>query len=240
MKGMRVQSIIRELRGEKIDIIEFSEDPVGFATHALSPAKISRVSIVDANEKHMEVIVDDSQLSLAIGKKGQNVRLAAKLLGWRIDIKSEEEKRREVESQMAALVVSGAPVSVLIDHGLGEQVVEELLEAGIGTIEKLGAMTPEQLEEISGIGPQTVETIQVAVNSYYAQFEEPVAQEPEQAAAEPEPPAAPPAEEAAAAPAEDAAAAPDGEAGPSELEVPAPEEGPPPTPAESEAPMKTE
>src|SRR5438309_450474 len=112
MKGMRVQSIIRELRGEKIDIIEFSDDPVVFATHALSPAKISRVSILDANEKHMEVIVDDSQLSLAIGKKGQNVRLGAKLLGWKIDIKSEEEKRQEVESAMAALVVPGAPESV--------------------------------------------------------------------------------------------------------------------------------
>jgi N utilization substance protein A len=88
MKGMRVQSIIRELRGEKIDIIEFSDDPVVFATHALSPAKISRVTILNLNEKHMEVIVDDTQLSLAIGKKGQNVRLAAKLLGWKIDIKS--------------------------------------------------------------------------------------------------------------------------------------------------------
>ncbi len=109
MKGMRVQSIIRELRGEKIDIIEFSDDSVIFATHALSPAKISRVSVVDGPGRHMEVIVDDSQLSLAIGKKGQNVRLAAKLLGWRIDIKSEEEKRQEVESQMAALVVPGAP-----------------------------------------------------------------------------------------------------------------------------------
>ncbi len=111
MKGMRVQSIIRELRGEKIDIIEFSDDPVVFATHALSPAKISRITILDPLEKHMEVIVDDSQLSLAIGKKGQNVRLAAKLLGWKIDIKSEEEKRQEVESQMAALVAPGAPVS---------------------------------------------------------------------------------------------------------------------------------
>ncbi len=77
----------------------------------------------------MEVIVDDSQLSLAIGKKGQNVRLAAKLLGWKIDIKSEEEKRQEVESQMAALVAPGAPVSVLIDYGLAEKLVEKLLEA---------------------------------------------------------------------------------------------------------------
>jgi N utilization substance protein A len=171
MKGMRVQSIIRELRGEKIDIIEYSEDPVVFATHALSPAKISRVSIIDPLEKHMEVIVDDSQLSLAIGKKGQNVRLAAKLLGWKIDIKSEEEKRQEVESQMAALVQPGAPVSALIEYGLPEKMAEKLLEAGVGSIEKLGAMTPEQLEEIQGIGPKIVERIQDAVNAYYGQFE---------------------------------------------------------------------
>jgi N utilization substance protein A len=171
MKGMRVQSIIRELRGEKIDIIEYSEDPVGFATHALSPAKVSRISIIDPVEKHMEVIVDDSQLSLAIGKKGQNVRLAAKLLGWKIDIKSEEEKRQEVESQMAALVAPGAPVSVLIDYGLSEEVVGHLLDAGVGTIEKLGGMTPEQLEEIPGIAP-VVQQIQQTVIAYYSQFEE--------------------------------------------------------------------
>ncbi len=172
MKGMRVQSIIRELRGEKIDIIEFSEDPVVFATHALSPAKISRVSIIDPIEKHMEVIVDDTQLSLAIGKKGQNVRLAAKLLGWKIDIKSEEEKRQEAESAMDALVPAGAPVSVLMDHGLSEEIAEKLIEAGIGTVERLGAMTPEELQAIPEIGPQTVEKILIAVNGYYGQFEQ--------------------------------------------------------------------
>jgi len=172
MKGMRVQSIIRELRGEKIDIIEYSEDPVVFATHALSPAKVSRISVLDATDKHMEVIVDDSQLSLAIGKKGQNVRLAAKLLGWKIDIKSEEEKRQEVESAMAALVAPGAPVSVLIEYGLPEKTVERLLDSGVGTIEKLGTMTPEQLEDIQGIGPVMVEQIQDAVNAYYGQFED--------------------------------------------------------------------
>jgi transcription termination/antitermination protein NusA len=171
MKGMRVQSIIRELRGEKIDIIEFSEDSVVFATHALSPAKITRVSIIDPVEKHMEVIVDDTQLSLAIGKKGQNVRLAAKLLGWKIDIKSEEEKRQEVESAMAALVPAGAPVSVLIDLGLAEKIVEKLFESSVSTVEKLGSMTPEELEAIPGIGPKVVEKILVAVNAYYAQFE---------------------------------------------------------------------
>ncbi len=188
MKGMRVQSIIRELRGEKIDIIEFSEDPVVFATHALSPAKVSRITILDPVEKHMEVIVDDSQLSLAIGKKGQNVRLAAKLLGWKIDIKSEEEKRQEVESQMAALVAPGAPVSVLIDYGLPESAVETLLAAGVGTIEKLGGMTPEQLEEIPGIEPDTVEQIGAVVNAYYSQFEEGQGVEnPEQTLPEPLP-----------------------------------------------------
>src|SRR5262249_5771103 len=157
---------IRELRGEKIDIIEYSDDPVVFATHALSPAKVSRITIIDPVEKHMEVIVDDSQLSLAIGKKGQNVRLAAKLLGWKIDIKSEEEKRQEVESAMAALVAPGAPVSVLTEYGLDAAVAEKLVAAGVGTIEKLGAMTPEQLEEIQDVGPEMVGSIQDAVNAY--------------------------------------------------------------------------
>jgi len=183
MKGMRVQSIIRELRGEKIDIIEFSDEPVVFATHALSPAKISRVTVVNATDRHMEVIVDDTQLSLAIGKKGQNVRLCAKLLGWRIDIKSEEEQRQEVESQMAALVVPGAPVSVLLEHGLTEKIIEKLAETGIVTVEKLGSMTPEQLEEISGIGPKMVERIQFAVNSYYSTYEDALAGSPEAVAA---------------------------------------------------------
>src|SRR6187200_2449872 len=103
MKGTRVQAIIRELRGEKIDIVEWSEDPVQLVMNALSPAKVQRVSIVDERDRIMEVVVEDKQLSLAIGKKGQNVRLAAKLTGWRIDIKSEEEKRREVEAEFGAL-----------------------------------------------------------------------------------------------------------------------------------------
>jgi transcription termination/antitermination protein NusA len=106
MKGTRVQSIIRELRGEKIDIVEWSDDPIVFVTNAISPAKVQRVSIVDEAEKVVEVIVEDKQLSLAIGKKGQNVRLAAKLTGWKIDIKSEEDKRREVEAQFGELEIA--------------------------------------------------------------------------------------------------------------------------------------
>ncbi len=171
MKGMRVQSIIRELRGEKIDIIEFSEEITTFAEKALQPAKVSRVSITDVAEKQLEVIVDDTQLSLAIGKKGQNVRLAAKLLGWKIDIKSEEEKRQEVEQQMQAM--GGGPATPIEQiTELGEAVMEKLIAAGITTVESLADMTAEELGEIPGIGDKTVEKIAVAVRHYFGQYEE--------------------------------------------------------------------
>jgi N utilization substance protein A len=171
MKGMRVQSIIRELRGEKIDIIEFSDEITTFAEKALQPAKVSRVSITDLTEKQLEVIVDDTQLSLAIGKKGQNVRLAAKLLGWKIDIKSEEEKRQEVEQQMQAL--AGAPTTPIEQvTELGDGIIQKLITAGITTVEGLADMTPEQLEEIPGIGEKTLEKISVAVRNYFSRFEE--------------------------------------------------------------------
>ena len=170
MKGMRVQSIIRELRGEKIDIIEYHEDPVTFAEKALQPAKVSRVTILDSADKHLEVVVDDTQLSLAIGKKGQNVRLAAKLLGWKIDIKSEEEKRQEVEQQMQGL--TGGPATPIEQVGeLGESIIQKLVAAGITTVEALADMTPEQLEEIPGIGEKTLEKISLAVRHYFGQYE---------------------------------------------------------------------
>ncbi len=182
MKGMRVQSIIRELRGEKIDIIEFSEEITTFAEKALQPAKVSRVSITDLTDKQLEVIVDDTQLSLAIGKKGQNVRLAAKLLGWKIDIKSEEEKRQEVEQQMTAM--SGATATPIEQVGeLGESIIQKLVAAGITTVEALADMTPEQLEEIPGIGEKTLEKISVAVRHYFGQYEEGEERPPQAAAA---------------------------------------------------------
>jgi N utilization substance protein A len=171
MKGMRVQSIIRELRGEKIDIIEFSDEITTFAEKALQPAKVSRVSIADLTDKQLEVIVDDTQLSLAIGKKGQNVRLAAKLLGWKIDIKSEEEKRQEVEQQMQDLTGGpSTPIEQVTE--LGDGIIQKLVAAGITTVESLADMTPEQLEEIPGIGEKTLERISVAVRHYFGHFEE--------------------------------------------------------------------
>src|SRR6201987_5189027 len=165
MKGMRVQSIIRELRGEKIDIIEYSEEITTFAEKALSPAKVTRVQITDPEAHKLEVIVEDSQLSLAIGKKGQNVRLASKLIGWDIDIKSEEEKRREIEEQMTALTAPTTPLTALA--GVGPKTIEKIEAAGITNVERLAGMTPEQLMEIPGIGEKMVDKIYQAVNRFY-------------------------------------------------------------------------
>jgi N utilization substance protein A len=94
------------------------------------------------------------------------------LLGWRIDIKSEEEKRQEVETAMAALTVPGAPVSILFDYGLDEKLLEKLFQGGVTTVEKLGSMTPEEIAQVPGVGDTMVETIQHAVTIYYSQFED--------------------------------------------------------------------
>jgi len=198
MKGMRVQSIIRELRGEKIDIIPYSEEIVAFAQKGLSPAKVTRVQIVDTEEKRLEVIVEDTQLSLAIGKKGQNVRLASKLIGWSIDIKSEEEKRQELEEQMSALT---APVTALSElKGVGPKTLEKLEAHGISSIERLADMSAEQLLEIPGIGEKMVEKIRQAVVAHFEGLEA------TQSGAEGQAASAEPAEETAEARADHAAA----------------------------------
>jgi N utilization substance protein A len=162
MKGTRVQSIIRELRGEKIDIVEWSDDAVSFVEKALSPAKISRVTIVDEEQRIMEVVVEDKQLSLAIGKKGQNVRLAAKIVGWRIDIKSEEEKRQEVEAEMARMARLVDEIRSLADYGVSDKQVQKLVDAGTQGLAHLLEMSEEELTSIEGFGPKTAEKVRQA------------------------------------------------------------------------------
>ena len=162
MKGTRVQAIIRELRGEKIDIVEWSEDPVTFVTNALSPARVQRVTVVDDANRVIEVVVEDAQLSLAIGKKGQNVRLAAKLAGWRIDIKNEEEKRAEVEAQFAGLEAVDES-AILTVPGLDRDQLRKLSEAGLDTADLLLEATTAQLSETVGADEATAEQIQTAV-----------------------------------------------------------------------------
>src|SRR5687767_8812426 len=146
MKGTRVQAIIRELRGEKVDLVEWSDDPVQFVTSALSPAKVQRVTIVDDGERVMEVVVEDKQLSLAIGKKGQNVRLAAKLTGWRIDIKSEEEKRREVEAQFGALELSSEAAAADLSTDLSTDAGTAEVDATEGIEAAAADLSAEALE----------------------------------------------------------------------------------------------
>ena len=158
MKGTRVQAIIRELRGEKIDIVEWSDDAASFVTNAISPARVQRVSVVDDAERVIEVVVEDRQLSLAIGKKGQNVRLAAKLAGWKIDIKSEEEKRREVEAQFDELGVEPAPLSV---PGLDQEMVEKLNAAGIETVESMISASAAELSNVLGISEGAAEALRL-------------------------------------------------------------------------------
>src|ERR687893_581658 len=141
MKGSRVQAIIRELRGEKIDIIEWSDEPSVFAANALSPAKVNQVRITDIERRQMEVIVNEDQLSLAIGKRGQNVRLATKLVGWNIDIRSEEELKKEIAAQMGAIIASGGAVPLTALEGVTAATSAALAERGIEDIDTL-ANTP--------------------------------------------------------------------------------------------------
>jgi transcription termination/antitermination protein NusA len=182
MKGTRVQSIIRELRGEKIDIVEWSEDPASFVEKGLSPAKISRVSVLDDEQKIMEVVVEDKQLSLAIGKKGQNVRLAAKLVGWRIDIKSEEEKRQEVEAEMARMARIVDELRSL--QGVGDKTIQKLIDAGIAGLAHLLEMTDDELCQIEGVGPKTAEKIREAAAEAKEDWDRRDAEAAEQLAAE--------------------------------------------------------
>ncbi len=168
MKGSRVQAIIRELRGEKIDIIEWSDEPSVFAANALSPAKVNQVRITDIENRQMEVIVNEDQLSLAIGKRGQNVRLATKLVGWNIDIRSEEEIKREVTEQMGALIASGEAVPLSAIEGVTAQQADALAEHGINDIDALANTTVDDLVEFLDLSLDEAEVILNAAQAVVA------------------------------------------------------------------------
>jgi N utilization substance protein A len=142
MKGSRVQAVVQELRGEKIDIVPYDDDPARFVCNAIAPAEVSRV-IIDAEGHRMELIVPDDKLSLAIGKKGQNVRLASQLTGWKIDIHS-ESKIRELEAQ------AKAAMSSLL--GVGEERAETLFKLGWRSVSDLADAIPEELASVPGLG----------------------------------------------------------------------------------------
>lgn len=164
LKGSRVQAIIRELKNEKIDIVRYDDDVTRFIANALNPAKALRVAILDPEHRRVEVVVDDEQLSIAIGKRGQNVRLAAKLTGWNIDVRSEAEKRREAEAAMSQALPAmpervaepEAPRSRLLEElgaieGLDAAMAENLAAAGLADIKSLYTVTVEQLLGVDGM-----------------------------------------------------------------------------------------
>jgi transcription termination/antitermination protein NusA len=169
MKGSRINAIIRELHGEKIDIVQWSEDPAQYAANALNPAKISKVLIIDTIGKRMEVIVEEKQQSLAIGKKGQNVRLASRLIGWQIDVKSEEQKKQEVLSVMESLTSSSTSLSEL--EGISDRVIEKLREAGIENVERILELGEDKLKDIPGIGEKTAGKIMEAARDLFEEVE---------------------------------------------------------------------
>ncbi|MCI0604708.1 transcription termination factor NusA [bacterium] len=168
IKGTRVQSVINELHGERIDIIEWSDDIIKLASNALKPAKVAQVGMVDDKEKRLEIVVDNDQLSLAIGKKGQNVRLASKLTGWKIDIKSQDEKKKELAENNARLEAFRSKITQHPE--LGEKALQALESGGWNNLEKMKQI--QAASEIPSLEPETAERlyqeIQDFVNSQVA------------------------------------------------------------------------
>lgn len=154
VKGSRVRPIIDELRGERIDLIAYSTDPAKYIGASLSPAKVQTVNITNEDEKHAEIIVSDDMLSLAIGKSGQNARLAARLTGWHIDIKSETQRREAAQERAAA---SAEALSRL--EGVGPKTSETLIKGGWGNLEKLAQADPGDLTVLQGVGEKTAKKI---------------------------------------------------------------------------------
>jgi N utilization substance protein A len=176
-RGARVQAIVRELQGEKIDIIPWREDSAAFVKAALAPAEVQRVT-ADAETRTLKVVVADDQLSLAIGRRGQNARLAAKLVGWKVDIRSTSELQREAEAALSSLMapeVKPEAVAPADDGtaaqqltalpGVGEKLAMRLVAAGFGSLAALADASPEALQEVEGIGPKSAEKILLAAHA---------------------------------------------------------------------------
>jgi N utilization substance protein A len=183
MRGTRVQAVVQELRNEKIDIVEWTADPAEYVCRALAPAKVSRI-ILDEDEHAMEVIVPDDQLSLAIGKKGQNVRLASRLTGWKLDVRSESEAEDEARRARASLTAIPE---------LGDVTAELLYQYGFKSAEDLAASDEDTIAEVDGVGPERATGILTAAREHVArlQAEAAAAAEAEAAAAAEPPPAIP-------------------------------------------------
>jgi transcription termination/antitermination protein NusA len=178
IRGSRVKGVVKELQGEKIDIVRWSDSVEEYVRAALSPAEISSVKILDEEDKKVEVVVGDDQLSLAIGKNGQNVRLASKLTGWSIDIRSKKELVKEkleetlgetpaeaaVEGEAPSAAEESAPASELSGvEGIGPKTAEALAQAGFLTVEDLKKASKEELMAVKGIGQKTVEKIMASL-----------------------------------------------------------------------------
>jgi N utilization substance protein A len=169
MRGSRVQAVVQELRGEKIDIIPWSDDSASFVCNALAPAEISKV-VINQEAKSMEVIVEDDQLSLAIGRRGQNVRLAAKLTEWKIDIRS-ESKAGQVAPKLDEIAARGMEKVDQI-AGVGEKTAQLLNAAGYLSVVDVCQATAEQLSQIEGIGPKKAEKLIDAAKAHLDQVGE--------------------------------------------------------------------
>jgi transcription termination/antitermination protein NusA len=189
MKGTRVQAVVQELRGEKIDIVHWTADQAEYVCRALAPAKVSKI-IIDDEEHSMEVIVPDDQLSLAIGKKGQNVRLASRLTGWKIDARSESEAEEETRRARASL--GAIP-------GVNDMVAELLYQSGFKSAEELAEADLETILEVEGIGPEKAETVYKSSREYIAEKKRKEEEEKAKAAAQVEMASAPAGESGGAA-----------------------------------------
>jgi N utilization substance protein A len=162
IKGTRVQSVINELHGERIDIIEWSDDIVKLASNALKPAKVLQIGAIDQEDKRLEIIVDNDQLSLAIGKKGQNVRLASKLTGWKIDIKSLDEKKREDQQKSSRLEAFRSRIQA--DPDFGEKAIHALDSGGFTSVDKLRKM--QSSSEIASLDPDVAEKLYQEIQQF--------------------------------------------------------------------------